>query len=122
MKHLLKNWHEYSSKSVSQILEEGQAENLIKKFPELELAYEEGIKNPQYLMWIAKRRGGEPVMDIVDIIRVFDKNKNRIKQKGLSPDIYSYKTPGSLRTMLEELGDSKKKKQPILVSLAHGWL
>jgi|GEM_PF-5084512 len=111
MKHLLKNWHEYSSKSVSQILEEGQAENLIKKFPELELAYEEGIKNPQYLMWIAKRRGGEPVMDIVDIIRVFDKNKNRIKQKGLSPDIYSYKTPGSLRTMLEELGGSKSKER-----------
>ena len=53
------------------ILLEGQAENLVVKFPELKPAYDAGIKNPQYLQWIQKRRGGEPVEDIIGVVQTF---------------------------------------------------
>jgi len=89
------------------ILLEGQAENLVVKFPELKPAYDAGIKNPQYLQWIQKRRGGEPVEDIIDVVQTFDSVKQHLKAKGMSPDIYTYKTPGLLRQALEDLGDSK---------------
>ena len=35
---------------------EGKAEDLIERFPELQPAYDVGIRNPQYLQWIQKRR------------------------------------------------------------------
>ena len=86
---------------------EGQAEDLKDQFPELEPAYDAGIRNPQYLRWIQKRRGGEPVEDVVDVVKRFDVVKGRLKQAGKSPDIYSYKTAALLRQAIEDLGASK---------------
>ena len=90
---------------------EGKAEDLIQKFPELQPAYDAGIKNVQYLNWIRKRRAGEPVEDIVGVVIAFDKQKQRLKAKGKSPDIYAYKTPAILRQTIEELGASKSSEQ-----------
>jgi len=89
------------------LLSEGQAEDLISKFPELQSAYDSGITNPQYLQWIQKRRGGEPVDDVIGVVQAFDTAKPRLKSKGISTDIYAYKTPGVLRQALEDLGGSK---------------
>jgi hypothetical protein len=89
------------------LISEGQAEDLLSKFPELQSAYDSGITNPQYLQWIQKRRGGEPVDDIVGVVQAFDTAKPRLKSKGVSTDIYAYKTPGVLRQALEDLGGSK---------------
>lgn len=86
---------------------EGKAEDLIQRFPELQPAYDMGIRNPQYLQWIQKRRGGEPVEDVADLVKQFDSAKNRLKQAGKSPDIYGYKTAGLLRQAIEDLGASK---------------
>ena len=90
---------------------EGKAEDLIQKFPELQPAYDAGIKNIQYLNWIRKRRAGEPVEDIVGVVIAFDKQKQRLKAKGKSPDIYAYKTPAILRQTIEDLGASKSSEQ-----------
>lgn len=89
------------------LISEGQAEDLLSKFPELQSAYDSGITSPQYLQWIQKRRGGEPVDDIVGVVQAFDTAKPRLKSKGISTDIYAYKTPGVLRQALEDLGGSK---------------
>ena len=89
------------------ILLEGQAENLVVKFPELKPAYDAGIKNPQYLQWIQKRRAGEPVEDIIGVVQTFNSVKQRLKATGMSPDIFTYKTPALLRQALEDLGSSK---------------
>ena len=90
---------------------EGQAEDLVKKFPELQPAYDAGLKNPQYLRWIQKRRGGEPVEDVIGLIDAFDKNRDRLKSKGKSSDIYFYKNAQELRIALEELGTSKGQEK-----------
>ena len=90
---------------------EGKAEDLVAKFPELKPAYEEGIKNPQYLQWIQKRRGEEPVEDIIGVVKAFDAAKQRLKAKKMSPDIYAYKTPAVLRQALEDLGGSKGEER-----------
>ena len=89
------------------ILLEGQAENLVVKFPELKPAYDAGIKNPQHLQWIQKRRAGEPVEDIIGVVQTFNSVKQRLKATGMSPDIFTYKTPALLRQALEDLGGSK---------------
>jgi hypothetical protein len=60
---------------------EGKAEELVKKFPELQPAYDAGIKNPQYLQWIQKRRGEESVEKIAAVVKDFDKSKQRLKAK-----------------------------------------
>jgi hypothetical protein len=86
---------------------EGKAEDLVEKFPELQPAYEAGIKNPQYLQWIQKRRAGEPVEDIIDIVKRFDELKPRLAKK----DIYAYKNPGELRIAIENLGASKRTQK-----------
>ena len=90
---------------------EGKAEDLVAKFPELQPAYDAGIKNPQYLQWIQKRRGGEPVEDIIGVVQSFDAAKQRLKAKKMSPDIYAYKTPAMLRQTLEDLGGSKGEER-----------
>ena len=90
---------------------EGKAEDLVTKFPELQPAYDAGIKNPQYLQWIQKRRGGEPVEDIIGVVQSFDAAKQRLKAKKMSPDIYAYKTPAILRQALEDLGGSKGEER-----------
>ena len=86
---------------------EGKAEDLIQRFPELQPAYDMGIRNPQYLQWIQKRRAGEPVEDVAGLVKKFDAAKDRLKQAGKSPDIYGYKTAGLLRQAIEDLGASK---------------
>ena len=86
---------------------EGKAEDLVEKFPELQPAYEAGIKNPQYLQWIQKKRAGEPVEDIIDIVKRFDELKQRLAKK----DIYAYKNPGELRIAIENLGASKRTQK-----------
>ena len=86
---------------------EGKADDLVEKFPELQPAYEAGIKNPQYLQWIQKRRAGEPVEDIIDIVKRFDELKQRLAKK----DIYAYKNPGELRIAIENLGASKRTQK-----------
>ena len=93
---------------LERLFSEGQAEDLLAKFPELQPAYDAGIRNAQYLQWIQKRRGGEPVEDIVGVVQAFDDAKPRFKAKGMSPDIYAYKTPALLRQTLEDLGGSKE--------------
>ena len=90
---------------------EGKAEDLIERFPELQPAYDMGIRNPQYLQWIQKRRAGEPVEDVADLVKKFDAVKNRLKQAGKSPDIYGYKTAGLLRQAIEDLGASKSSER-----------
>ena len=90
---------------------EGQAEDLVKKFPELQPAYDAGLRNPQYLRWIQKRRGGEPVEDVIGLLASFERDKQRLKAKGKSSDIYSYKNAQELRVALEDLGDSKRKER-----------
>ena len=90
---------------------EGQAEDLVKKFPELQPAYDAGLRNPQYLRWIQKRRGGEPVEDVIGLVASFERDKQRLKAKGKSSDIYSYKNAQELRVALEDLGDSKGKER-----------
>jgi hypothetical protein len=90
---------------------EGKAEDLVAKFPELQPAYDAGIKNPQYLQWIQKRRGEEPVEDIIGVVQSFDAAKQRLKAKKMSPDIYAYKTPAVLRQALEDLGGSKGEER-----------
>jgi hypothetical protein len=90
---------------------EGKAEDLIERFPELQPAYDVGIRNPQYLQWIQKRRAGEPVEDVAGLVKQFDAVKNRLKQAGKSPDIYGYKTAGLLRQAIEDLGASKSSER-----------
>ena len=90
---------------------EGKAEDLVAKFPELQPAYDAGINNPQYLQWIQKRRGDEPVEDIIDVVQSFDAAKQRLKAKKMSSDIYAYKTPAVLRQALEDLGGSKGEER-----------
>ena len=100
---------------------EGKADDLVNKFPELKPALEAGIKNPQYLQWIQKRRGEEPVEDLIDVIKDFDKQKQRLAKK----DIYAYKTPGELRQALENLGSrtfSIENQQSKIASCGGGYL
>ena len=101
---------------------EGKAEDLVAKFPELQPAYDAGIKKPQYLQWIQKRRGGEPVEDIIGVVQSFDASKQRLKAKKMSPDIYSYKTPAVLRQALEDLGGSKGEERRRLTDEATSYL
>ena len=86
---------------------EGKSEDLVEKFPELQPAYEAGIRNPSYLQWIQKRRAGEPVEDIIDIVKRFDELKPRLAKK----DIYAYKNPSELRIAIENLGASKRTQK-----------
>ena len=44
MKLLLERWQAY--------LEEGKAEDIIKKYPNLQGAFDAGSKKPQYLNWM----------------------------------------------------------------------
>ena len=104
MKLLIENWREFA-------LDEGKAEDLIEKFPELQPAYDAGIRNAQYLNWMRKRSSGEPIEDIIGVIQQFDKDKVRLKAKGKSSDIYSYKDAALLRQALEDIGVSRAEKE-----------
>lgn len=85
------------------LINEGQVEDLIKADPELEYAFNSGVKNPVYLRWLAKMKEFEPVEDTAGLVQSFEKNKGRLAQK----DINNYKSPSDLRRALEALGKSK---------------
>ena len=90
---------------------EGQANDLVKKHPELQPAWDAGIRKFDYLNWIFKRRGGEPIKDVIGVVKSFDEKKPRLKEKGSSSNIYDYKTPSILRQALEDLGESKGEER-----------
>ena len=104
MKLLFESWRDFA-------LDEGKAEDVVEKFPELQPAYDAGIRNAQYLNWMRKRSSGEPIEDIIGVVQQFDKDKVRLKAKGKSSDIYSYKDAALLRQALEDIGVSRAEKE-----------
>lgn len=84
---------------------EGQAEDFVNQNPELQPAYDQGVKNINYLRWLLKAQEQEPLEDIIPLVFAFEKNKVRLPIK----DIFQYNSPGSLRQDIENLGQSKSK-------------
>lgn len=84
---------------------EGQAEDFVNQNPELQPAYDQGVKNINYLRWLLKAQEQEPLEDIIPLVFAFEKNKVRLPIK----DIFKYNSPGSLRQDIEDLGQSKSK-------------
>ena len=82
---------------------EGQAEDFVLQNPELQIAYDQGVKNINYLKWLLKAKEQEPLKDIIPLIFAFEKNKIRLPIK----DIFQYKNPSLLRQEIEKLGKSK---------------
>ena len=119
MKLLLEKWKAY--------LEEGKADDIIAKYPNLKPAFDSGIKNPQQLNWMAKRLGDTPIEDAVDAIKAFDKAKAALKSKKKNTDIYGYKTVQDLKDIVSSIGptrsqkDAKLEKQRILVGEFGDW-
>lgn len=89
------------------LINEGKTEDIIKKYSErLEEPYKKGIlKNikPEFILWIAKQK--EPVEDVVDLVKVFEKNIQRLDIK----DINKYSS-NDLRIKLNDLDDSNTSK------------
>ena len=79
MKHLFESWRGYLEEDFA--LEEGKAEDIIKKYPELQAAFDLGIEKPQYLGWLGKRMGDVPVADAVKAVQAFDQAKALLKSK-----------------------------------------
>jgi hypothetical protein len=92
---------------ILELLESKRIDALVDKHPDLKIAVDAGIKNVQYLNWIIKNGGGEPIQDIVGVVKVFDANRRRLKDMGKSSDIYSYESPGDIRRAFEELDTSE---------------
>jgi len=99
-----------SWRNISSYLLEGRADDLVIKFPELKPAYDAGITNYQYLNWMRKHANVEPVNNIISVVQAFDKRKDMLKSKGLSTDIYTYRSPGILRQTIKDLGTSRSEK------------
>lgn len=89
------------------IFNEGQAEDLIERNPELKIAYDSGVINPNYLKWLLKAKEHEPIEDVFPLIKSFEEKKNRLDKK----DINAYTNPNELRLALEELGISKTQAE-----------
>lgn len=85
---------------------ESQLEDLVHSDPEIKKAVDRGVDNIQYLKWMLKTKGQEPVEDIIPLLTFFDQNKQRLIKK----DIFSYQTPSELRAAIENLGTSKSEK------------
>ena len=64
----------------------------------------------QYIFWGVKQiENNEPLDEIIDMIKSFDlKYKNKLKAKGKSADLFSYKTLGELRGAIEEIGSKSR--------------
>ena len=99
------NW-----RNISSYLLEGKSDDLVIKFPELKPAYDAGITNHHYLNWMLKHNKAEPIRDMIGIVKTFNKNKAKLKAKGMPSDIYQYQNPGELRRTLEGLGTSRSEK------------
>lgn len=93
------------------LLSEGRAKKLLETYPELQIAYDSGIRTPQYLQWIATRRMGEPVADVVGVVKAFEEKSALLKSRGKSTDIYAYKNPGELRRAIEDVGESRSSER-----------
>lgn len=119
MKLLLERWQAY--------LEEGKAEDIIKKYPNLQGAFDAGIKKPQYLNWMGKRIGDTPIEDAIEAVKNFDRLKAALKSKKKNTDIYSYKTIDDLRDVIDSVGPSRgeqeleAKKETIFVGEFGDW-
>ncbi len=119
MKLLLEKWEAY--------LEEGKADDIVAKYPNLKPALDAGIKKPQLLNWMAKRLGDTPIEDAIDAVKEFDKSKAALKAKKKNPDIYGYKTVQDLKDIVQAIGPSRSEKvaqlekQRILVGEFGDW-
>ena len=119
MKLLLEKWEAY--------LEEGKADDIVAKYPNLKPALDAGIKKPQLLNWMAKRLGDTPIEDAIDAVKEFDKSKAALKAKKKNTDIYGYKTVQDLKDIVQAIGpsrskkDAKLEKQRILVGEFGDW-
>jgi hypothetical protein len=119
MKLLLEKWEAY--------LEEGKADDIVAKYPNLKPALDAGIKKPQLLNWMAKRLGDTPIEDAIDAVKEFDKSKSALKAKKKNPDIYGYKTVQDLKDIIQVIGPSRSEKvaqlekQRILVGEFGDW-
>ena len=109
MKLLFENWRAYLEEDFA--LEEGKAEDIIKKYPELQAAFDLGVKKPQYLGWLGKRMGDVPVADAVKAVQAFDQAKALLKTKKKNTDIYAYKTIQDLEDVLAAVGPSRGEKE-----------
>ena len=109
MKHLFENWRGYLNEDYA--LEEGKAEDIIKKYPELQAAFDLGVKKPQYLGWLGKRMGDVPVADAVKAVQAFDQAKALLKSKKKNTDIYAYKSIQGLEDVLAAVGPSRGEKE-----------
>ena len=109
MKLLFENWRGYLEEDFA--LEEGKAEDIIKKYPELQKAFDLGIKKPQYLGWMGKRMGDVPVEDAVEAVNAFDEAKALLKTKKKNTDIYAYKTIQDLEDVVKAAGPSRGEKE-----------
>ena len=102
MKLLLEKWEAY--------LEEGKADDIVAKYPNLKPALDAGIKKPQLLNWMAKRLGDTPIEDAIDAVKEFDKAKAALKSKKKNTDIYGYKTVQDLKDIVQAIGPSRSEK------------
>ena len=109
MKHLFESWRGYLNEDYA--LEEGKAEDIIKKYPELQAAFDLGIEKPQYLGWLGKRMGDVPVADAVKAVQAFDQAKALLKTKKKNTDIYAYKSIQDLEDVLAAVGPSRGEKE-----------
>ena len=105
MKLLFENWRGYLEEDFA--LEEGKAEDIIKKYPELQAAFDLGIKKPQYLDWLGKRMGDVPVEDAVKAVNAFDEASALLKTKKKNTDIYAYKSIQDLEDVVAAAGPSR---------------
>lgn len=119
MRLLLEKWEAY--------LEEGKADDIVAKYPNLKPALDAGIKKPQLLNWMAKRLGDTPIEDAIDAVKKFDKSKAALKAKKKNTDIYGYKTVQDLKDIVQAIGpsrskrDAKLEKQRILIGEFGDW-
>ena len=95
----------------SLILNEGAIDNLVMKYPKLQVVIDlantdkkyRRILSKQYLLWIANAASHEPIKDFIGVVLAFDMKKPKLKQRGMSVNINDYPNPGSLRQALEAL-------------------
>src|SRR5579885_359319 len=100
---------------VSHLLVEGRVDDAREKYPDIEeddwqqlVANQPAGSNNKYLMWAAGQvDDGFSVEVVVQVIRLFDGNVQRLQQK----DINQYKDVGAIEKAIDELGDKKKRSK-----------
>ena len=127
MKLLLKEWNEF-------LLSEGQAENIVKDNPELQPAYDAGIRIPDDFFWIRRiiKNSSEPVSDIAQDVLDFRSPEfqqklavyNKSETGILNPfarDITrkTYPDSASLRNAVQTLGEDESTKETYAQAFAN---